>query len=111
VQGLEDDMAATRMALLASLLALGACQKVGTELVCGADTFKVDFGDRAATVTSSDGSSANLARLEQPAAAGTATVYTNGLMTFTRLETPGAAPVIKFARGKMAFQECRMAAS
>jgi hypothetical protein len=99
------------LAILASLFALGGCQKVGTELVCGADTFKVDFGDKAATVTSADKSTASLAKLEQPAAAGAATVYTNGVMTFTRLDTPGASPVIKFARGRMAFQECRMAAS
>jgi hypothetical protein len=97
--------------MLASLLALGGCQRSGTELVCGSDTFKVDFGDKAATVWLADKSSASLSKLEQPAAAGRATVYTNGAMTFTRLETPGAPPVIKFARGKMAFEECRMAAS
>jgi hypothetical protein len=101
----------TGLTMLASLLLLGGCQKVGTELTCGGDTFKVDFGDKAAAVTSSDKTSASLPKLEQPGAAGAAAVYTNGVVTFTRLEAPGKAPVIKFARGRMAFEECRMAAS
>jgi hypothetical protein len=97
-------------ATFSAMLALSGCQKVGTSLTCDGEAFKVDFGDKVATVTLPDKATASLAKLEQPSAAGTATVYTNGMMTFTRLEPPsGAAPVIKFARGRMAFQECTTA--
>jgi hypothetical protein len=87
-------------------VALGGCQKAGTSLTCGGETFKVDFGNSAATVALPDNTSANLPKLEQPQAAGAATVYSDGHMTFTRLETAGLPPLVKFARGKMAFQEC-----
>jgi hypothetical protein len=104
-------MKAIDLAMLACLLVLGGCQKVGSEMSCGGETFKVDFGDKAANVTSSDKSSASLPLLERPSAAGAAKVYTNGVMTFTRLEPAGAAPIIKFARGRMAFEDCQLAAS
>ena len=101
-------MKAIDLAMLTCLLAFGGCAKVGTEMSCGGETFKVDFGDKAANVTSSDASSARLPLLEQPSAAGAAKVYTNGAMTFTRLEPAGAAPVVKFARGRMTFTDCQI---
>ncbi len=101
-------MKAIELAMLACLLALGGCEKVGTEMSCGGETFKVDFGDKAAKIRSSDKSNASLPLLEPPSAAGAARVYTNGAMTFTRLDPAGAAPVIKFARGRMAFADCQI---
>ncbi|MBI1360040.1 MAG: hypothetical protein GC155_07110 [Alphaproteobacteria bacterium] len=92
------------------LLALAGCQKVGTALDCGGETFHVAFGKGKANVTSPDKSHAELKLLEQPAAAGAAEVYTNGAMTFTRLANPGQPAVVRFSRGKMAFQECTTAA-
>jgi hypothetical protein len=92
--------------MFGAAVALGGCQRAGTSLTCSGETFKIDFGDKAATVMLPDNTSANLPKLEQPQAAGAATVYSNGRMTFTRLETAGLPPLVKFARGKMAFQEC-----
>ena len=104
-------MKAITWSMLALILALGACQKVGEKMACGEETFKVDFGDQAATVTGSDKANSTLPLLESSKAAGAAKVYSNGALTFTRLTPSGAPPVIKFARGRMAFQDCRMAAN
>jgi hypothetical protein len=51
-----------------------------------------------------------LPRLEpQPGAPAHVATYTNGVLTFTR-EGGGDTPmVIKFARGRMAFQDCSIA--
>ena len=102
-------MKAMRWSMLALMVALGACQKVGEKVACGEETFKVDFGEKAATVTGSDQANNTLPLLEAPNAAGAAKVYSNGAMTLTRLTPAGAPAVIRFARGRMAFQDCRAA--
>lgn len=80
-------------------------------MTCGTDTFRVAFEAARAVVVGPDGSNMELPLLEaQPGTSPTAVkTFTNGVVTFTREETPDGASHVKFARGRMAFQECVVA--
>jgi hypothetical protein len=79
-------------------------------LSCGGENFRVAFEDARAVVVNVDGSNTELAKLPADAnsAAGVET-FTNGAMTFTRQGGQDSPAVIKFARGRMAFQDCAIA--
>jgi hypothetical protein len=77
------------------------------QLSCDGDSFRVAFEDARAVVVTVDGGSTELARLDvQPAAPVGVATYTNGMITFTREGGQGAATVIRYAKGRMAFQDC-----
>jgi hypothetical protein len=85
--------------------------RIGTmQLSCAGESFRVAFEDQRAVVVNPDGSNTELARnipADMPMS-GQA-LYTDGKLTFTK-EGGGDKPtVIKFARGRMAFQDCAIA--
>jgi hypothetical protein len=86
-------------------------QRIGTmNLSCSGDTFRVAFEDTRAVVVNADGSNTELPKL--PADANTApgvAVYTDGKMTFTKQGGGGTPTVIKYAKARMAFQDCAIA--
>lgn len=85
--------------------------RVGTmNLMCGGETFRIAFEDARAVLVNTDGSNSELARL--PADANSAPgvdTFTDGKMTFTRQGGQDSPVLIKFARGRMALQNCAIA--
>lgn len=85
------------------------------EMTCGGETFRVAFEATRAVVVGPDGSNMDLPLLgDQPGASAPTSslgvkTYTNGVMTFTRETAADSASVVRFARGRMAFQECVLA--
>ena len=79
-------------------------------LRCGDESFRVAFEDTRAVVVNPDGGNTELAKLapNTNSAPGVDT-FTNGMMTFTRQGGQDTPTVIKFARGRMAFQDCAIA--
>jgi hypothetical protein len=79
-------------------------------LMCGGESFRVAFEDSRAVVVNADGSNIELARL--PADANSAPgidTFTNGMMTFTKQGGGDTATIIKYAKGRVAFQDCAIA--
>jgi hypothetical protein len=79
-------------------------------LMCGGESFRVAFEDTRAVVVNADGSNTELAKL--PADANSAPgvdSFTNGMMTFTKQGGRDTPTVIKYAKGRMAFQDCAIA--
>jgi hypothetical protein len=85
--------------------------RIGTmNLMCGGESFRVAFLDTQATVVNADGSNTDLPLLAPDAnAAPGVSTYTNGTMTFAKSGGGDTATVIRFARGRMAFQDCAIA--
>ncbi len=85
--------------------------RMGTmQVSCGGESFRVAFEDTRAVVVNADGSNTELTRLEpQPGAPAGVVTYTNGMMTFTKEGGKDTATVVKYARGRMAFQDCAIA--
>jgi hypothetical protein len=79
-------------------------------LSCSGDTFRVAFEDTRAVVVNADGSNTELPKLSPDAntAPGVA-VYTDGKMTFTKQGGGDTPTVIKYAKARMAFQDCAIA--
>lgn len=79
-------------------------------VMCGGSQMKVVFQDAKAVVTGDDGVTTDL-----PAGPGDAptepsvTVYTNGKMSFAKSGGGDTPTVIRFARGRMAWQDCAVA--
>lgn len=85
--------------------------RIGTmQLSCGGESFRVAFEDERAVVVNADGGNTELARnipADMPMSGQR--LYTDGKLTFTK-EGGGDKPtIIKFARGRMAFQDCAIA--
>jgi streptogramin lyase len=79
-------------------------------LICGGDPFRVAFEDTRAVVLNADGSNTDLPKLEPSATSEPGvTTYTNGTMTFAKSGGGDTSTVIRFARGRMAFQDCAIA--
>jgi hypothetical protein len=79
-------------------------------LMCGGEPFRVAFEDARAVLLNADGSNTDLAKLEPSATSEPGvTTYTNGTMTFAKSGGGDTPTVIRFARGRMAFQECAIA--
>lgn len=79
-------------------------------MVCGGDTFRVAFEDQRAVVVNDDGSNTELPLLppDANAAPGVAT-YTDGKLSFYKSGGRDTQTVVRFARGRMAPQDCAIA--
>jgi streptogramin lyase len=79
-------------------------------LMCGGEPFRVAFEDARAVVLNADGSNTELPKLEPSTTSEPGvTSYTNGTMTFAKSGGGDTPTVIRFARGRMAFQDCAIA--
>lgn len=79
-------------------------------LMCGGTSFRVSFQETQADVINDDGTTTNLPLLAPDAnAAPGVSTYTDGKMTFAKSGGGDTATVIRFARGRMAFQDCAIA--
>lgn len=86
--------------------------RIGTmNLSCGGETFRVAFLDTHAAIVSADGASTT--ELPKLAAGPTSEpgvdTYTDGMQTFAKSGGGDTATVIRYARGRMAFQDCAIA--
>lgn len=82
----------------------------GMNLMCGGSQMKVAFDAAKAVVTNDDGTTTDLPA--GPADANTepgVTVYTDGKMSFAKSGGGDTPTVIRFARGRMAWQDCAIA--
>ena len=86
-------------------------QRMGAlNLSCSGDTFRVAFEDTRAVVVNADGSNTELPKLAPDAnSAPGVSLYTDGKMTFTKQGGGDTPTVIKYARARMAFQDCAIA--
>lgn len=92
------------------LPATGPSGVAAVNLLCGGATFRVAFVDDHAEVMNDDGTTTNLPMLAPDAnAAPGVTTYTDGKMTFAKSGGGDTQTVIRFARGRMAFQDCAIA--
>lgn len=87
--------------------------RTGTMTVtCGGETFRVAFLDTHATIVDADG--AQIAELPvlpaDPASEPGVTVYSDGLQQFSKSGGGDTPAVIRYARGRMAWQDCAVAA-
>ena len=79
-------------------------------LMCGGDSFRVAFEDQRAVLVSDDGGTTEL-RLLPPAAGaapGVAT-FTDGRVSFYKSGGGETPTIVRFARGRMAAQDCAIA--
>lgn len=79
-------------------------------LMCGGNPIKVAFEETKAVVTNDDGTTTDLPA--GPADANTepgVTVYTDGKMSFAKSGGGDTPTVVRFARGRMAWQDCAIA--
>lgn len=86
--------------------------RIGTmNLTCGGESFRVAFLDTHAAIVSADGATTiELPKLEPSAtSAPGVTTYTDGKQTFARSGGGDTATVIRYAVGRMAFQDCAIA--
>jgi hypothetical protein len=82
----------------------------GMSVMCGGSQMKVAFDATKAVVTNDDGTTIDLPA--GPADANTepgVTVYTDGKMSFAKSGGGDTPTVIRFARGRMAWQDCAIA--
>ena len=92
------------------LPATGPSGVAAMNMLCGGATFRVAFTDTHAEVINDDGTTTNLPVLPPDAnAAPSVTTYTDGKMTFAKSGGGDTQTVIRFARGRMAFQDCAIA--
>jgi hypothetical protein len=84
-------------------------QRIGAmNLSCGGESFRVAFEDTRAVVVNADGSNTELPKLSPDATPGVA-VYSNGKMQFTKQGGGDTPTVIKYAKARMAPQDCAIA--
>ena len=86
--------------------------RVGTiNLMCGGESFRVAFLDTHAAIVSADGATTiELPKLESgPSSEPGVTTYTDGKQTFAKSGGGDTPTVIRYAVGRMAFQECAIA--
>lgn len=78
-----------------------------TTVTCDGQPYKVAFNDFAATLTYDDGATQELP-LQPPGADSEpgVNVYTDGNISFSKAGGGEAPEVIRFARGRMAWQDC-----
>ena len=90
--------------------AVGPSGVAAMNLMCGGATFRVAFVDTHAEVVNDDGTTTELPALAADAnSAPGVTTYTDGKMTFAKSGGGDTQTVIRFARGRMAFQDCAIA--
>jgi len=88
--------------------------RIGTmNLSCAGETFRVAFLDTHAAIVSADGTqTAELPVLPAgPASEPGVTIYSDGMQQFARSGGGDTPTVIRYARGRMAWQDCAIAAS
>lgn len=88
--------------------------RIGTiNLSCGGETFRVAFLDTHAAVVSADGASTvELPVLPAgPTSEPGVTVYSDGKQQFAKSGGGDAPTVIRYARARMAWQDCAIAAN
>jgi len=86
--------------------------RIGTmNLNCAGETFRVAFLDTHAAIVSADGASTvELPKLEPgPASEPGVDTYTDGMQTFAKSGGGDTPTVIRYAKGRMAFQDCAIA--
>ena len=86
--------------------------RIGTmNLMCGGESFRVAFLDTRAAIVSADGATTiELPKLEPSAtSAPGVTTYTDGKQTFAKSGGGETPTVIRYAVGRMAFQDCAIA--
>ncbi len=85
--------------------------RVGAMMLrCGGEQFRVAFTDAGATQVNDDGSNTDLPLL--PAGPDTepgVSVYSDGRISFAKKGGGDTATEIRFARGRMAWQDCAIA--
>lgn len=85
--------------------------RIGTmQLSCGGQNIRVAFEETRAVLVNEDGSNTDLSLLPPtPASEPGVSTYTNGAMTLAKSGGGDTPTVIRFARGRMAFQDCTIA--
>ena len=86
--------------------------RIGTmNLSCGGETFRVAFLDTHAAIVSADGASTvELPVLPAgPTSEPGVTVYSDGMQQFAKSGGGDTATVIRYAKGRMAWQDCAIA--
>lgn len=79
-------------------------------MVCGGDSFRVAFEDQRAVMINDDGSNTDLPLLPPDAnAAPGVSTYTDGKISFYKSGGGDTPTVVRFARGRMAPQDCAIA--
>ncbi len=80
------------------------------QLSCAGQSFRVAFEDARAVIVGEDGQNTELPVLAaSPASEPGVTVFTNGMLSFSRQGGQDSPTVIRFARGRMAWQDCAIA--
>lgn len=82
-------------------------QNTAMTVTCGGQPYGLSFGEFAATLTYDDGAKAELAM--QPATADSepgVTVFTDGKVSIARSGGGDDPAVIRFARARMAWEDC-----
>jgi hypothetical protein len=103
-------VAATEPAPLAEPTPAPDTRVAAMNLMCSGEPFRVAFEDARAVVLNADGSNTELPKLEPSATSEPGvTTYTNGPLTFVRSGGGDTSTVIRFARGRVAFQDCAIA--
>jgi len=83
-----------------------------TGVTCDGQPYKVAFNDFSATLTYDDGATQELPAL--PPTAGSepgVTVYTDTKISFSKSGGGGTPETIRFARGRLAWQDCSTTAN
>ena len=76
-------------------------------LSCGGESFSVAFLENSATLVNDDGSHTELQMLAAgPTSEPGVATYTDGKISFARSGAGDAPGAIRFARGKMAWEDC-----
>ena len=87
--------------------------RVGTmNLTCGGESFRVAFLDTHAAIVSADGATTIELPMLEPRRRQSepgVTTYTDGKQTFAKSGGGDTATVIRYAVGRMAFQDCAIA--
>ncbi len=89
-----------------------ADSRIGTmNLMCGGESFRVAFLDTHAAIVSADGASTvELPILPAgPTSEPGVTVYSDGMQQFAESGGGDTATVIRYAKGRMAWQDCAIA--
>lgn len=89
-----------------------AGMRIGTmNLNCGGETFRVAFLDTHAAIVSADGATTIELPIQAagPTTEAGVTIYSNGAENFAKSGGGDAPTVIRYAKGRMAWQDCAIA--
>lgn len=86
--------------------------RIGTmNLMCGGETFRVAFLDTHAAIVSADGATTTELPVlpEGPTSEPGVTVYSDGMQQFAKSGGMDTPTVIRYAKARMAWQDCAIA--